>query len=54
MRALGFDVKKAELQGIMNEFCKDSSGLIAFDAYSIISQSPSPSLPLILLPRFNP
>lgn len=39
MRALGFDVKKAEVLKILKEFDKNGNGLIEFDDFNRVSMS---------------
>jgi centrin-3 len=38
MRALGFDVKKAEVLKILREYDKDGQGLIEFDDFNKVSK----------------
>ena len=41
MRALGFEVKKAELQRIMAENDHEGTGFIDYEAYFRVSKGPS-------------
>jgi centrin-3 len=38
MRALGFDVKKAEVLKILKEYDKNGNGLIEFDDFNRVSK----------------
>jgi Ca2+-binding EF-hand superfamily protein len=41
MRALGFDVKKAEVLKILRDYDKQGANLIDFDDFNKVSKSPS-------------
>ena len=44
MRALGFDVKKAEVLKLLREFDKNGQGLIEFDDFNKVSEYHQPAL----------
>lgn len=54
MRALGFDVKKAEVLKIIRDYDKNGQGLIEFDDFNKVSAYHQVFIPLILdyLPHF--
>jgi centrin-3 len=49
MRALGFDVKKAEVLKLLKEYDKNGHGLIEFDDFNRISIISAPWLTAVVL-----